>query len=339
LFPQVVDGLLPMLIDDGRADLFEIGEILNVVLAARRAGVDCDTADVSALRWLVQFVLMWSQATAVVDIVGDQDAVRAGARAALEEFDRRFFAGSYDRRLPLAEAGDNQEDGSTGDMMSLLLRSRAELGMDRSLILRETATYLQAATHTSGQTLVHVFDVFFDWAAGNEQAWDRLRSDRFFAQRCVQETLRLRPTTPRIKRLAEADTRVGDVAVPRGGVVVLDVAHANTDPQVWGDRADHFDPERTIPAGHQPWGLSFGAGPHICIGRTVAAGLPSVSRQPESHLTGLITYMVQAVARLGVEPDPQSPPVRDSRTERGSRWASYPVRFRHWQPRLQAAQG
>ena len=40
LFPRVMDKLLDVLIDGEQVDLFPIGELLSVVLAARRAGVD-----------------------------------------------------------------------------------------------------------------------------------------------------------------------------------------------------------------------------------------------------------------------------------------------------------
>src|SRR5262249_17220707 len=142
-----------------------------------------------------------------------------------------------------------------------------------------------------------------------------------------QETIRIRPTTPRIKRLAENDTRVGDLAIPRGHVVVLDVYQANIDASLWGNNAAEFDPDRIVPPGQQPWGLSFGAGPHICIGRTVAAGLPTVSGDVDNHLTGLVPEMAQAVARLGVEPDPERAARRDDRTVRWTRWSTYPVVF------------
>lgn len=329
LFPAAADELLPRLIEEGRADLLDVGEVLSVVLAARRAGIDHAPGDLAALRQLVRYVLTFSQGSSILDTVGDADAVRAEVRAALREFDEHFFSASYERRLAMIEAGAAAPDSAETDVLTLLLQSRADpqLGLDRALILRETATYLQAGTHTSGQTLVNLLDVFAPWAQTADGAWERLRGDRFFAQRCVQEAIRLRPTTPRIKRLAENDTRVGDIAIPRGTVVTLDVYQANIDPAAFGDDADRFDPDRVIPAGQQPWGLSFGAGPHICIGRTVAAGLPAVSGSIDEHLTGLVTYMAQAIARLGVEPDPERKPVRDDRTSRWTRWSSYPVRF------------
>jgi hypothetical protein len=37
--------------------------------------------------------------------------------------------------------------------------------------------------------------------------------------------------------------------------------------------------------------------------------------------------MVQAIARRDVHPDLDAAPRRDTRTERHTRWAAYPVRF------------
>jgi cytochrome P450 len=329
LFPAAVDDLLPALIDGGRADLLEIGEVLSVVLAARRAGIDHPPGDVGALRELVGYVLTFSQGSAILDTVGDADRVRAEVRAALRDFDQRFFSASCARREQLIARDGASASSAETDVLTLLLASRADPGLrlDRDLILRETATYLQAGTHTSGQTLVNMIDLFDPWARAHEGARDRLRADRLFAQRCVQETIRLRPTTPRIKRLAERQTQVGGTVIPAGSVLVLDVYQANTDQAVYGPDAAEFNPGRAIPPGHQPWGLSFGAGPHICIGRTVAAGLPDASGDPGQHLAGLVSYMAQAIARLGVEPDPERAAVRDNRTARWTRWSSYPVRF------------
>lgn len=325
-FPRILDAMVPMLTRSERADLLEIGETLSVALASQRAGIDVDYTDIAALRDLVDFVLTWSQATAFVDLVGDREAALARARSELDRFDARFFTPSYERRLGLEPAM-----GSGTDMLTVLLDASRNgtggLSLSRELLLRETATYVQAGTHTSGQTLVHVFDLVKGWAATHGDAWSRLSEDLLFAQRCVHETLRLRPTTPSIKRLAEEDTVVGDVPIPKGSIVALDVRAANRSPNVWGPDADDFNPERHIPAGEQPWGLSFGAGPHICIGRGVAAGVPAHGDGEAHVLTGLIAQMVQALCRRGVRPAMDDPPVLDTRTNRGSRWLHYPVRI------------
>jgi len=160
-------------------------------------------------------------------------------------------------------------------------------------------------------------------------ARERVIADRLYAQRCVHETLRLRPTTPKIKRRAEADTIVAGVAIPRDALVVLDAATANRDPRLFGPDPDAFDPDRVLDPGVSRWGLSFGAGPHQCPGRSVAGGFPVPvdGSYDDDHLFGLVALMVQALAARGVRPDPEHSPTRDTRTERHTRWASYPVRF------------
>lgn len=326
-FPRVLDAMLPVLTQSPRADLLEISETLSVIIAGERAGIDIDRTDIAALRDLVNFVFTWSQATAVLDVVGDPDAVLAQARSALDRFDAQFFTPSYERRLGRLEA----RTVSDTDMLTVLLRASREptdaIFLSRDLLLRETATYLQGGSHTSGQTVVHVFDLIDGWASTHGDAWSRVSEDVAFAQRCVHETLRLRPTTPVIKRLAEDDAVVGDVRIPKGSIVALDVRTANRSTQVWGVDAAEFNPNRHTPAGLQPWGLSFGAGPHICIGRGVAAGVPAERDNEGALLTGLISQMVQALAQRGVRPAGDEKPVMDTRTNRGSRWLRYPVRI------------
>src|SRR5581483_8667730 len=53
LFPRVLETMLDRLTADRAVNLFELGELLSVVLAARRAGLDHDPADLGQLRRLV----------------------------------------------------------------------------------------------------------------------------------------------------------------------------------------------------------------------------------------------------------------------------------------------
>src|SRR6185503_7033173 len=157
----------------------------------------------------------------------------------------------------------------------------------------------------------------------------RIASDTLFAQRVVQETLRLRPTTPKAKRRAEADTDVAGVRIPKDAQVVLDLEKGNRDQSVFGPTAAEFDPDRVLDASVPRWGLSFGGGPHQCPGRAVGAGfpVPSTFRVDDDHVYGLVALEVQTVARRGVRPDPERPPERDLRTARFTRWLHYYVRF------------
>jgi hypothetical protein len=134
-----------------------------------------------------------------------------------------------------------------------------------------------------------------------------------------------------MKRRAEADTLVAGIPVPKDSLVVLDAETANCDTTLFGADAAAFNPDRVVDPGVPRWGLAFGAGPHQCPGRSVAGGFPPPGDPSqdldENHLYGLVALMLQAVARRGVRRDPDAEPKRDTRTERTTRWHSYPVRF------------
>lgn len=332
LFPKVMNDLLDVLIDADQIDLFPVGELLSVVLAARRAGIDHEPGSLPELRRLVRHVDAFSQGAAILD-AKDPEAVRALVRAAYAEFERDFVRPSWERRDALirrVRAGEIAEDELPQDILTVLLLHRDDESVelaDDGRVVREVATYLQGGTHTSAQTLVNSLDLMF--ALGDARLLERTGSDALFAQRVIQETLRLRPTTPKMRRRAEADAEIAGTRVPKDALVILDVAAANRDPRLFGERPDEFDPDRAIDPSVQRWGLSFGAGPHQCPGRSVGGGfpVPATFEVDADHVYGLVALELQAVARRGVRPDPARPPVRDTRTERFTRWSHYFVRF------------
>ena len=339
LFPPIVERFVQAAAQSGEADLFVLGEMLSVVLAAKRAGFDFDDTDPGEHRELVDYVDEFSQASAIVD-AHDPDAVREAVKVAFADFADRFGRPSMDRRLAeLASAQAAELDLSEvdADILTALLAHRddPDLGFeDELMIVREAATYLQGGTHTSSQTLINAIDLLFESRRTQPDHWERVKDDLGFAQRCMHETLRLRPTTPKAKRRAEAATEVDGTPVPAGALVVLDLYTANRDLEVFGPTADEFDPDREIDGRVPRWGLSFGAGPHICPGRKVAGGLPQHDASdaytdpgPDGHLFGLVARMIQAVARREPIPHPSKPQGKDDRTERFTRWAHYWVQF------------
>jgi cytochrome P450 len=333
LFPKVLASLLDRLIDGERVDIFAIGELLSVVLAARRAGLDFDETSLDELRDLVQCVDVFSQGAAILD-ARDPDAVRRLVYETYEAFGTRYVQPSAERRLARLQAVATGEadagDRLPHDILTALLQHRDDpaLELDDGRLVREVATYLQGGTHTSAQTLTNALDLLFAQPVAGDNV-ERIGRDLAFAQRVVHETLRLRPTTPKMKRRAEADTVVAGVTVPRDALVILDAGAANRDPTLFGPDADRFDPDRVIGPGVPRWGLAFGAGPHQCPGRSVAAGFPAGdgTEGDDDHLFGLVALMLQAIARRGVRPDPDAAPERDARTERSTRWSAYPVRL------------
>jgi cytochrome P450 len=333
LFPKVMNDLLDRLVDSDRVDLFPIGEMLSSVLAARRAGIECDPSSTEQLRALVRLVDAFSQGAAILD-AKDPDGVRALVRDAYAEFERDFVRPAWRRRaeaIAKVRAGTLSEDELPQDILTVLLLHREEPALelgDDGRVVREVATYLQGGTHTSAQTLVNALDIIFARAdAGVMLA--RVANDVAYAQRVALETLRLRPTTPKARRRAEADTEVAGVRIPKDAAVVLDLDKGNRDRAVFGEDADEFDPDRVLAPTVPRWGLSFGGGPHQCPGRSVGGGfaVPADLHVDDDHVFGLVALELQAVARRGVRPDGERAPERDTRTARFTRWLHYPVRF------------
>ena len=332
LFPTVLAEVLERGAAAHRVDLFDLAGSMSVVLAARRAGVDHDGSP-EQLADLFEHVKVIAQAAAIHDIVGDRDLVAAQTIALLHDFDRAYVTPSRRRREALLDAGEEPPHDLLTEALRKL-RAGDPMFADHQLLVREVALFLHGGSHTSAQTTCNVFWYLLGLdGAGRRSDWlQRVTSSRLDAQKCVHETLRLIPTTPELKRVAVEDTEVAGTPVVRGATVALDARSANRDVELFGPDADGFDPDRQVDEDVPLWGHSFGAGPHICIGRSVAGGLPlsgAALRQGvgADHLYGLIALMVQAIAAREVQLDPDAPPERDQRTSRGSRWLRFPVLF------------
>ncbi len=332
LFPEVMNDLLDVLLVGESVDLYRVGETLSSVLASRRAGLDIRERDLAERARIVDFVDVFSQGAAILD-AKDPDAVRARVDEAYRQFERDFVSPARARREALLEAharGAIGDDALPHDILTALLRHRSDPSIeleDEGRIAREVATYLQGGTHTNGQTVVNAVDLLFEAAARTPGIAERVADDRSFAQRVVHETLRLRPTTPKIRRRTVADTTVAGRVIPADSLVVLDVVSGNQDAASFGAHPERFDPDRTVATDVPRWGLSFGAGAHICPGRSVGGGFPVPDEGAEDdHIHGLVALMLQELLRRGIEPLPDRAPERDTRTERFTRWAHYWVR-------------
>lgn len=335
LFPQILDHTLSTFVNDEVSDLMEIGGMLTVVLAARTAGVDFDANSFEQRQRLREFLHLFALGSAIDVAHGDVDEIKALMRSALAEFDEEFVRASWARRVALLdeyhEDARNEQD-LPADVLTTLLRARQEgvLQMDDALLLREVTEFFAAGAHTSTQTLTNSFHLLFAWCREHPEDWDRLAADVYFAQRAVQEALRCRPTNPMIHRRAAVDTVVDGRAIRAGTIVLLSTAVANADVAAYGPDAGEYNPHRRYPKDSAPWGLSFGHGIHLCIGRTLAVGVPvrpDDAPPEQDHLYGLVPLALQALVRRGIQPHESDPPIQDTKTERYTRWSCYPVRF------------
>ncbi|HEY7054626.1 MAG TPA: cytochrome P450 [Mycobacterium sp.] len=96
------------------------------------------------------------------------------------------------------------------------------------------------------------------------EAMEMVRADRVKVHGAIEEALRWEPPITTVVRLAIRDCELAGLAIPSGTSVSVSVAAANRDPMRYPD-PDRFDPTRTNIA-H----LTFGGGPHLCLGMHLA---------------------------------------------------------------------
>ena len=113
---------------------------------------------------------------------------------------------------------------------------------------------------------------------------ETLREDRDMLRGAIEEALRWEPPISTVVRVARCDCELGGITIPKGTNVSVSVAAANRDPTHYAD-PDCFDPTRKNIA-H----LTFGGGPHVCLGMPLARMETTVAinglldRLPDLHL-------------------------------------------------------
>jgi cytochrome P450 len=327
IFPAVITRSLAPHLASGSADLVHLGHELMLNLAAVTAGVDRPEGTAEETARLYDYMMLFIEGATLAHSTRDKGERREAVAQALEDWDVDFLAPSIARRrdaLARLEAGGITEAELPRDVLTTLLREAEPL--EHHVLRREIAFYLLAGAHTSATAFVRAIDHLLGWLEQHPEDAGRAVTDRLFVQRCIHETIRLNPSSPTGQRWALADVTLrSGVHVPRGGKLVIDLHAVNRDPAVFGADADAFDPTRQLPPGVGPFGLSFAAGMHVCIGQDLAAGVVAVGDEvTDDHLYGLVTGAVQQVFAAGVRHDPEHPPQRDAATARPY-WGSYPV--------------
>jgi cytochrome P450 len=139
---------------------------------------------------------------------------------------------------------------------------------------------------------------------------DALRRDSAKIPKAVEESLRFEAPVVFLFRTAREEGEIGGCPVHRGEHVMLGIAAANRDEAAYPD-AESFRLDREDPVEH----LSFGFGPHIClgnhltrmIGRVALEELLSASEDRKFELApGYVWECVNHLQEYG----PESLPVR-----------------------------
>jgi cytochrome P450 len=123
----------------------------------------------------------------------------------------------------------------------------------------------------------------------------------------VEEMLRHQTSLPFLNRIATEDFEIGGKRIQKGQVVFLGFGAGNRDPEIFPD-PDRFDVTRKG-AGH----LSFGYGPHFCIGANLA----------RIEIEALVRSLLKRMPDIRLDPD--AAPVRSSESLMFRGFKSLPV--------------
>lgn len=170
----------------------------------------------------------------------------------------RTFADMRERLAALI-AGGAARDG----MVAMLAGRNADDGLGEAASLSFLGLWLVAGWETSIQLLANTA---LGWAEYPEACRTAAGSPAGRAA-VVDEVLRLAPPVHAIDRMTVATSELSGETIPAGALVLAFVAAANRDPAAFPDPS-RFDPART-PRG----ALSFGHGPHFCLGTRLATTL------------------------------------------------------------------
>lgn len=246
---SVVDGLLDELIDRGSpADVVSgYTRPLPVAVISRLMGLD--GLDLKRLgHWSDHALSATAYSAEAI-----REAMAEFGRFAAELIAERRADPGDDLVSGLLLAADEARDGEGAIAQTQLV----------SLVVGLVVAGHETTMTTLGNALVYLL-------ADGREAWLRLATDEENACAATEQLLRAIPlgdtaALPGLLRRAAEDVEIGGVLIPAGGVVAADVGAANHDPQVYPHSlpADLFAPLAAP-------GLTFGAGPHHCLGAWLA---------------------------------------------------------------------
>jgi cytochrome P450 PksS len=181
--------------------------------------------------------------------IGDPEkAARAANQAILNH--ERYFLDLLEQRQ--RRPGD--------DVMSLLLQGQAEGRLSAEEVCAQCIGLLAAGQVTTMYQLGNAALALLK----NPEQWRRLRDDSGLVRSALEEGLRYDPALQLIQRIAREDLRLRGQTIRKGDLVYLSLGAANRDPEVFAE-PDRFDVGRS-----DNRHLTFGAGPHLCLGMTLA---------------------------------------------------------------------
>jgi cytochrome P450 len=238
----VINELVDRAVDQPRFDFMEcIAQPLPVQIVGELLGLTAEERDP---------VREWTRA--IMRVIGGGElppsAYREAKRASQQLHDfLQSYAGTHEGETILAEIASAEEDPD-------------RLSPDEAVAF---VTFLYQAG--GGPTAMMLANAMLALLTHPEQ-WQQLRDDPSLARSALVESLRWDSATHILLRFVREAATIGDRAVQLGDTVFANVIAAHHDPEVFAD-PERFDIHREVDTGDV---LSFGIGPHFCLGQPLA---------------------------------------------------------------------
>ena len=164
-----------------------------------------------------------------------------------------------------------------------LIDALLELERNGDMARAETAATVQLLATVGYQDTSFLIATGLRLLAEMPDVLDAYRADPESRQNIINEVLRYTSPEQFVSRLVTQPTTVSGVTIPAGESVLLFLAAANRDPDVF-DNPDTFDHTRDASKSRH---LAFSAGLHACVGQML------VRAQAETILTAVVTSFTE----------------------------------------------
>lgn len=162
-----------------------------------------------------------------------------------------------------AELTQQKLEQPDNSMLSRLIHGEVEgQKLDQLSINMFFVTLSIAGHETTRSTATHFVRLMNE----HPDQYELLQSDvEKYLPNAIEEVLRFSPPVIKFRRTATQDTDIGGHPIKKGDKIYLSYPAANRDPEVFDD-PNKFDITRENANKH----LSFGTGPHVCLGARLA---------------------------------------------------------------------
>jgi cytochrome P450 len=235
-------------------------EIANQLIAEIRLKSDFDL--------LKDFALPFSSLV-ILDLLGlkveDNQALRVWSQFAVSNesiHDREFAEQQWETLKPIVEQWieDGKMNPEKPGINEFIFHPHAADYFSKEDIVNLTKVLLLGGNETTPNLVSSAFLLLFK----HPELLEKIKTDSNLIPAVINETLRLEAPTQIIQRTSLVETKLGGVTIPKNSLVSLAIGAGNRDPKVFENPNifDVFRPKSKI--------LSFGFGPHYCLGAHLA---------------------------------------------------------------------